>query len=133
MSWRPRYSAKAEKQLSRLDSQQSRIIVAWLMKNVNDCEDPRMLGGPLTADLKGEWRYRIGGYRALVEIENDSLVVLALQIGHRRGIYSKQGSRSRDLVIIERFSVEIHLFAHSGRFLSGKGWRSWVYARRKAR
>ena len=89
MSWKLRYSAKAEKQLSKLDAQQSRIIVAWLMKHINECEDPRAFGGPLTASFEGKWRYRIGSYRVLVDINDDSLVVLALQIGHRRDIYSK--------------------------------------------
>ena len=87
MSWHLRYSAKAEKQLSKLDAHQSRIIVAWLMKNIDGCDDPRALGSALVADHRGKWRYRVGSYRVLAEIQDDLLVVLAIEIGHRSSIY----------------------------------------------
>ena len=88
MTWSLRYSIKAERQLAKLHAQQSRIIVAWLTKNIDGCQDPRTLGSPLTADHKGKWRYRVGNCRVLVEIQDSSLIVLALQIGHRRDVYS---------------------------------------------
>lgn len=66
-----------------------RIIVAWLLKNVDGCEDPRAHGKGLTANRSGEWRYRVGDYRILCEIRDDELVVLALEIGHRRSVYKR--------------------------------------------
>ena len=87
MRWTLRFSKKADKQLSKLDPQQSRVIVAWLLKNIDGCKDPRAWGKPLAAEHKGQWRYRIGNYRILVEIKDNELLVLALQIGHRKDIY----------------------------------------------
>ena len=88
--WRLVFSKRAEKQLSKMDAGMRRIIVAWLLKNVDGCDDPRAHGKGLTGNLSGAWRYRIGDYRVLCDIRDDKLVVLALEIGHRREVY-KQG------------------------------------------
>lgn len=87
MSFQLRYSKKAEKQLSKLDAKQSQIIVAWLMKNIDGCDNPRSFGSALTANHKHKWRYRIGDYRVLVDIQDETLIILAIQIGHRRDVY----------------------------------------------
>ena len=87
MNWELRFSKRADKQLSKLDHRQSKIIVAWLLKNINGCDDPRAHGRALTADHKGKWRYRIGNYRVLAEIKDEVLLVLALQVGHRKDVY----------------------------------------------
>ncbi len=42
-------------------------------------------------------------------------------------------SVSGDLIVIEKFAVEIHLFARSDGLLGAKKWHSWVYGRRNAR
>lgn len=63
------------------------MVVAWLLKNVDGCSDPRTHGKGLTADKSGKWRYRVGDYRVLCAIEDEKLVVLALEIGHRRSVY----------------------------------------------
>jgi mRNA interferase RelE/StbE len=87
MTWRIRYSAKADRQLSKLDRSTSRIIVAWLNKNVDGCADPRAFGKALSANHAGKWRYRVGDWRVLVDIQDKELVVLALEIGHRSKVY----------------------------------------------
>ena len=86
--WRLVFSKRADKQLSKMDSGVSRIIVAWLLKNIDGCEDPRAHGKGLTANRSGKWRYRVGDYRILCEIKDSELVVLAIEIGHRRDVYS---------------------------------------------
>ncbi|MFX4307251.1 type II toxin-antitoxin system mRNA interferase toxin, RelE/StbE family, partial [Exiguobacterium sp. A1_3_1] len=35
----------------------------------------------------GEWRYRIGDYRLIADIQDEKVVILILEIGHRRDIY----------------------------------------------
>ena len=49
-------------------------------------EDPTQ-GKPLKLSLKGQWSYRIGSYRIIYIIEHKKLVVLILDIGHRREVY----------------------------------------------
>lgn len=88
--WRLVFSKRAEKQLSTMDAGIQRIIVAWLLKNVDGCDDPRAHGKGLTGNLSGAWRYRIGDYHVLCGIRDDELVVLALEIGHRREVHKQR-------------------------------------------
>lgn len=87
MKWRLVFSKRADKQLAKMDAGVRRIIVSWLMKNIEDCENPRTHGKGLTGNHSGEWRYRVGDYRVLCEIKDNELIVLALEIGHRRSVY----------------------------------------------
>lgn len=84
--WRLEFSKKADKQLEKMDPGIRRVIVAWLLKNIDGCVNPRDHGKGLTANKSGKWRYRVGDYRILCEIQDDELVVLAIEIGHRREI-----------------------------------------------
>ena len=81
------FSKEALKQLKKMDKSVSRVILAWLSKNIENTENPRQHGKGLTADKSGLWRYRVGDYRILVQIEDEQLVVYAVAIGHRRDIY----------------------------------------------
>ena len=87
--WELRFSKRAEKQLSKMDAGVRRVILSWLLKNIDGCEDPRAHGKGLTANKSGEWRYRIGDYRVLCDIQEEELVVLAIEIGHRREVYKR--------------------------------------------
>lgn len=81
------FSNKAKKQLKKMDKGVSKVIVAWLSKNINHTQNPRQHGKGLTADKSGLWRYRVGDYRILAQIEDEKLVVYAVTIGHRRDVY----------------------------------------------
>lgn len=85
--WRLEFSKRADKQLVKMDAGVRRVVVSWLLKNIDGCEDPRAHGKGLVANRSGEWRYRIGDYRVLCEIRDEELVVLAIEIGHRREVY----------------------------------------------
>ncbi len=51
-------------------------------------DDPRGLGRPLAGSALGNfWRYRVGDYRLLCEINDGTLTVLVVAVGHRRNIY----------------------------------------------
>ena len=75
-----------ERDFKKLDRYTRRIMKAWIEKNLVGCEDPRLHGKALTADRRGQWRYRIGDYRLICLIEDEKLVILALSVGHRREI-----------------------------------------------
>lgn len=81
------YSERAKKDVKKLDSYTKLMIKSWIEKRLLHCEDPRAHGKALTANRKGQWRYRIGDYRLICTIEDDRLVILALTIGHRREVY----------------------------------------------
>ncbi len=85
--WRVEYSERAVKELKKLDKYTAKLILAWIEKNLEGCADPRVHGKGLTANRSGQWRYRIGDYRLLAEIQDNKLVILALSVGHRREVY----------------------------------------------
>lgn len=50
-------------------------------------EDPRSMGKGLTENKSGLWRYRVGDYRIVVDIEDDVLVILVVDVDHRSRVY----------------------------------------------
>ena len=71
----------------KLDPAVQRRILKWIKTNLLDTTDPRFSGKPLVGNYKGWWRYRIGDYRLIVEIRDGELIVVAIDIGHRKDIY----------------------------------------------
>lgn len=43
-----------------MDAGVRRVIVAWLLKNVDGCDGPCAHGKGPTGNLPGAWRYRVG-------------------------------------------------------------------------
>ena len=84
-----RYSKRAINEFNKLDRYTRQLIYSWIGKNLDGCENPRIHGKPLTANLSGLWRYRIGDYRLLCEINDNNLIILAMSVGHRKQIYSR--------------------------------------------
>ena len=52
-------------------------------------EDPRRYGAPLRKELAGRWKYRVGAYRLICEIQDEKVLVLVLMVGHRSKVYDK--------------------------------------------
>lgn len=59
------------------------------LEAIQTLEDPRTVGKALTGELRGFWRYRIGDYLVICELIDDALIILAVEVGHRRDIYEK--------------------------------------------
>ena len=78
---------KFDKAFKKLDKQTQKIIKSWIDKNLVGCENPLLHGMRLTADLGQYWRYRVGDYRILGDIQDDKLVLIFIDIGHRSSIY----------------------------------------------
>ena len=87
MAWTINYSASALKSLKKMDRQSAKRIFDFLENRIATLEDPRVSGKPLKGDLGIFWRYRVGDYRVLCEIQDGQLVILAALIGHRKEIY----------------------------------------------
>ena len=87
MAWTLRLSETAKRQLGKLDISNAQAILRYLNRLVLETTDPRERGKGLRANLSGLWRYRVGDYRVICSIEDHELVVLVLQIGHRRDVY----------------------------------------------
>ena len=54
---------------------------------LDDLERDPFQGKPLKGELKGFWSYRVGSYRVVYRIYRNKLLVVIIDIGHRREIY----------------------------------------------
>ena len=87
MDWKIEYSPDAIRQLNKLDQPIRRKLFRYLEEHIQGCKNPRHFGAALVANLSGFWRYRVGDYRIICEIQEEKVIVLVLTIGHRREIY----------------------------------------------
>lgn len=85
--WRVKLSDNAKVQLKKLDKPIQERIVSYLEKRILNSTNPRAIGDALKGSLNSYWRYRVGDYRILCILENETITVHVMQIGHRREIY----------------------------------------------
>ncbi|MHB1185544.1 MAG: type II toxin-antitoxin system RelE family toxin [Desulfobulbia bacterium] len=87
MVWRIEVTDTAQKQLAKLDRQVQLEIMRYLREKIATEEDPRRHGGPLRRELLGRWKYRVGAYRLICDIQDEKILVLVLMVGHRSKVY----------------------------------------------
>lgn len=88
MTWRVELSGLAQKNLDQLDPQVARRILSFLHGRVAVLDDPRSIGEALKGSKLGEfWKYRVGDYRIISNIEDGALHILVVKIGNRREVY----------------------------------------------
>lgn len=87
MSFSVHYESKALASLQKLDKKQAGILVRWVINNLEGTDNPRLHGEPLKGNLKGYWRYRVGQYRIIADIQDHELVIVVINVGHRGDIY----------------------------------------------
>lgn len=87
MKYNVELSDRFKREFKKLDKYTQKIIRSWIDKNLVGTENPRQYGKGLTANRSGQWRYRIGDYRLICQIEDSELIILALSVGHRREVY----------------------------------------------
>lgn len=82
-----KFTKKFEKQFKKLDKPVQINIKKWMEKHIINNENPKNFGKALVGNFKGYWRYRIGDYRLIVEINDEECVIIAIDIEHRREVY----------------------------------------------
>jgi mRNA interferase RelE/StbE len=88
LAWRIDVSQTAEKQLAKLDHVVARRIVAFLRERVSVLDDPRVIGEALKGSESGEfWKYRVGDWRLICQIEDAHITITVLRLGNRREVY----------------------------------------------
>ena len=88
MGWRIEFHPQAEKELAKLDREAARKIIRFLRERVAQLEDPRSLGEALKGPELGRfWKYRMGDYRLICDIQDQRVTILVIRIGHRRDVY----------------------------------------------
>jgi len=81
------YTDTALKQLRGLDKPTARRILDYLDGRVVGSGDPRSAGKALTGPLGGLWRYRVGDYRVICDLQDGRMRVLVVQLGNRGEVY----------------------------------------------
>jgi mRNA interferase RelE/StbE len=87
MRYSVEFSKRALKCIKTLDNAIAALILGWIRKNLKECENPRAFAKGLTASHSGKWRYSVGNYRLLAEIQDGRLIMPMLTIGHRSEVH----------------------------------------------
>jgi mRNA interferase RelE/StbE len=88
MAWKVELSSQGQRHLDALDRQVARRVLAFLFERVAQLEDPRSIGDALKGSRLGHlWRYRVGDFRVICDLQDNTLTVLVVSVGNRRDIY----------------------------------------------
>jgi len=88
LAWSVEFDAGARNDLEKLDKPVARRITRFLRERVANRDDPRSVGEALKGSRLGDfWKYRVGNYRIVCDLQDEKLLVLVLRVGHRREVY----------------------------------------------
>jgi mRNA interferase RelE/StbE len=87
LSWTVEISETAARQLAKLDRPSRDRIRRFLRERLAIDEDPRRMGKALQGRHAGLWRYRVGDYRLICQLQDSKRIVLLLTVAHRREVY----------------------------------------------
>jgi mRNA interferase RelE/StbE len=79
------YTRRSERDIEKLEPTTKHRIGKTLLRYA---EDPLRFAEKLSDSILGEYRFRIGDYRAIFDIEGNKIVIL--RVGHRREIYRRR-------------------------------------------
>ena len=87
MAWRVEFLPAADKTFGKLDRQHQLRIKQFIESRLETDYDPRRVGEAYVGTLKGYWKYRVGDYRLVCEIQDRRKMILVVAIGDRKNIY----------------------------------------------
>ena len=90
MAWTVKFSTRAVKSLKRIDRPNQELILKFMTEKVVKHSDPVSLAKKLSGNLGDFYRFRLGDYRIVCDVQNQELIILILQIGHRQNIYQRK-------------------------------------------
>ncbi len=88
LAWQIEFDPDALKELKRLDRPVQIRLIAFLRDRLAPLDDPRSLGEALSGSRLGSyWKYRVGDWRIVCDIQDQRVVVRVLRLGNRREVY----------------------------------------------
>ena len=88
MSYEIEFDPGAEKDPQRLDRPIQKRLIGFLKTRVATLDNPRAIGEALSgAKLGNYWKYRVGDWRIICDIQDLRIVVRVLRVGNRREVY----------------------------------------------
>ena len=79
------YTRRANRDIKRLD-EQIRLRIKKQLEFLS--KSPLTYAEKLTSSSIGDYRFRVGDYRVIFDIDENKIVIL--KVGHRREIYRRQ-------------------------------------------
>ena len=77
------FSEQAKDFFKKLDNSVKQIVA----KKINQLSQDPQLGKPMTGELAGSWSLRTDKYRILYKIMHQELLILVVEMGHRKNVY----------------------------------------------
>ncbi len=87
MAWTIEWATSVQKSMKKVDHTERKKIREYLENKVAVLDDPRQLGKSLTGNMSEFWRYRVGNYRIITSIQDETVKILVVRVGHRKNIY----------------------------------------------
>ena len=89
MAWKIEIDKGVQRSMKNLDRHVAKRIIAKL-REISQLEDPRSTGKALVGNLAGLWRYRVGDYQIVCDIEDEVLLILVVDVAHRSKVYKRR-------------------------------------------
>ena len=87
MAWAVELLKSAADALDKLDPATQQRIWRYLRGRLARTDNPRQSGKALTGSYAGLWRYRVGDYRLVCQLQDARLVVLVVKVARRDKAY----------------------------------------------
>jgi mRNA interferase RelE/StbE len=88
LAWQIEFDPGALKDLRKIDKPIQVRLLGFLRSRLSTLDDPRSIGEALSGQRMGSyWKYRVGDWRIICDIQDQRIVVRVLRIGNRREIY----------------------------------------------
>ena len=78
------FKKSVEKDLKALSKADQKRVLEQIGKVL--AKDPYM-GKALSGEFKGLYRWRIGRFRVIYEVQKEVLMILVLKVGHRKDVF----------------------------------------------
>jgi len=86
--WAFEFAHSAAREFARLDFAAQKRLTRYLETRIGG-GDPRRFGKALRGDLHGLWRWRVGDYRLIGQIQDRALLILIVRVAHRSTVYEE--------------------------------------------
>ncbi len=88
MAWQIEFDPDALKDLRKLDKPIQIRLVGFLRTRVSSLTNARDIGEVLSGQRLGSyWKYRVGDWRIICDVQDQKILVRVLRIGNRREVY----------------------------------------------
>jgi mRNA interferase RelE/StbE len=88
LAWQIEFDPGALKDLRKIDKPIQVRLLGFLRSRLSTLDDPRSIGEALSGQRLGSyWKYCVGDWRIICDIQDQRIVVRVLRIGNRREIF----------------------------------------------